>query len=144
MRDRRAGRTLYARDLGLPLMKPRGGDFLYTQRLPGSRYFGVWPLSAAARTCFGRPRWPRGRPVPQMFVEFEVAERSDVADAANQLRERGHPLLHAPRTDPWGQTVVRFQTADGLLVAVSYVPWMHRDKRKVANRRRRKRASPRT
>ena len=129
VRDRTAGRALYVKDLGLPLKSPRRGDFLYTQKLPGSRYFGVWPLSAAARACFGRPRWPRGRPVPQMFVEFEVAERGQVALAGAHLRARGHALLHEPRTDAWGQTVVRLQTDDGLLVAVSYVPWMHRPKR---------------
>ncbi len=143
VRDRRSGRGLYSKDLGLPLKKPRGGDFLYTQKLPGSRYFGVWPLSEAARACFGRSRWPGNRPVPQMFIEFEVGDRSEVASAARELRSRGHLLLHEPRTDPWGQTVVRFQTEDGLLVAVSYVPWMHRPQRKALNTKRRRRASPR-
>lgn len=143
VRDRTTGRGLYSKDLGLPLKKARGGEFLYTQTLPGSRYFGVWPLSEAARACFGRTRWPRGRAVPQMFIEFEVGDRSEVASAARELRAGGHVLLHEPRTDPWGQTVVRFQTEDGLLVAVSYVPWMHRPQRKPVNRKRRRTAPAR-
>ncbi len=125
-RSPQLGRKLFVDALGLDLVQPKGGDFLASQRLEGCKYFGVWPLTEAARVCFGTNRWPAGRPIPQAFVEFEVARPASVARAATELESRGYVLLHAPRTDPWGQTVVRLQTDDGIIVGVSYVPWMHR------------------
>lgn len=112
--------------IGLPLEPGDGGRFLASEKLDGSRYFGVWSLSEAARTCFGTEGWPAGRPVPQAFIEFELGSRRSVDAAASELRSKGYRLLHGPRTDPWGQTVARLQTKEGLLVGVSYVPWMHR------------------
>jgi hypothetical protein len=76
-----------------------------------------------------------------VFIEFEVDRPQSVASAATQLESQGYALLHAPRTDPWGQTVARLQTEDGAIIGVSYVPWMHRP----AKSKPRKRAtSPRT
>ena len=120
------GRALYVNDLGLPLRQAEGAGFLHSTRLGGGRYFGVWPLAEAARTCFGTNRWPADRPVPQMFIEFEMANPAGVSAAASELESKGYTLLHRPRTDPWGQTVARFQTEDGVIVGISYVPWMHR------------------
>jgi catechol 2,3-dioxygenase-like lactoylglutathione lyase family enzyme len=138
-RDRAGGRRLYTRALGLPLRQPPGANFVFSRRLPGSRYFGVWPLAEAARTCFGRTAWPRGRTVPQAFIEFEVASPRRVFAAAEELTAGGIALLHPARTDAWGQTVVRFQTDDGLVVGVSYVPWMHAKRRPRRPRARRRR-----
>lgn len=135
-RDRAEGRRLFADGLGLPLKTVEGADFLFTQKLEGSRYFGVWPLSEAARVCFGRDRWPSNRPVPQMFLEFEVGDAESVAQAASELESKGYALLHPARKDPWGQTVARLQTEDGLIIGISYVPWMHRRPRRVARRGR--------
>jgi len=120
------GRALFVGTIGLPLRRDAGTNFLHTQKLRGSRYFGVWPLSEAAKACFGRERWPKRRAVPQMFIEFEVGSPAHVAEAALELRSKGYDLLHPPRTDPWGQTVARLQTKDGLIIGISYVPWMHR------------------
>ena len=120
------GRALYVNDLGLPLRQAEGAGFLHSTRLGGGRYFGVWPLAEAARTCFGTNRWPADRPVPQMFIEFEMANPAGVSAAASELESKGYTLLHRPRTDSWGQTVARFQTEDGVIVGISYVPWMHR------------------
>ena len=120
------GRKFFVQALGLDLERSKGTDFLATQRLPGSKYFGVWPLSEAARTCYGTDQWPTDRPTPQAFIEFEVDRPTHVARAASEFEAKGYSLLHAPRTDPWGQTVVRLQTDDGLIVGISYVPWMHR------------------
>ncbi len=126
--------------LGLPLHQAEGADFVFSEKLGGSKYFGVWPLSEAAKACFGSDSWPAGRPVPQMFAEFEVGSSAGVAKAASELESKGYTLLHAPRKDPWGQTVARLQTEDGLLVGISYVPWMHRraksTPRRAATRRR--------
>jgi hypothetical protein len=57
--------------------------------------------------------------MPQAFVEFEV---EDVADAAKELEARGYKLLHGARTEPWGQTVARLLSPEGLIVGVSYAP----------------------
>jgi len=120
------GRALYVDAIGLPLRQADGTNFLHSERLEGTKYFGVWPLSAAAKACFGSDSWPAGRPVPQSFIEFEVDRPASVASAASELEAKGYGLLHGPRTDPWGQTVARLQTRDGLIVGISYVPWMHR------------------
>jgi catechol 2,3-dioxygenase-like lactoylglutathione lyase family enzyme len=125
-RSRAEGRRLFVDALGLPLEQAEGSDFLFTENLEGSKYFGVWPLSEAAKVCFGSDRWPADRPIPQVFVEFEVGSPGSVAKAASELESKGYTLLHAPRTDPWGQTVTRLQTEDGVIVGISYVPWMHR------------------
>ena len=89
--------------------------------------------------CFGSKWWPAGRPIPQMFVEFEVGSAASVRRAAAELTAQGYSLLHAPRTDPWGQTVVRMQTEDGVILGISYVPWMHRRTRRSGGRAPRKR-----
>ena len=137
------GRSLFVESLGLPLRRARGAEFWHTEKLEGSRYFGVWPLSEAARVCFGTEAWPSGRPVPQAFIEFEMASRAAVKAAAAELEAKGHALLHPARTDPWGQTVARLQTPEGLVLGVSFVPWMHRAKRTVpAPSRTRRRANP--
>ncbi len=138
--DLAAGRSLYVSDLGLPLKQLRDTNFLHTDKLPGSRYFGVWPLSEAAKACFGSASWPRGRPIPQMFIELEMASPAGVVRAAAELEAKGHHLLHGPRTDPWGQTVARLQTPDGLIVGLSYVPWMHRRVRRTSKRKARARS----
>jgi catechol 2,3-dioxygenase-like lactoylglutathione lyase family enzyme len=126
-------RALFVDSIGLPLVQSEGTHFLHSDRLEGSRYFGVWPLSEAARTCFGSESWPEDRPIPQLFIEFEVSRPKDVSAAASELEAKGYRLLHGPRTDPWGQTVTRLQTQDGLLVGISYVPWMHRKSGRRAN-----------
>lgn len=133
-RSRSEGRRFFVDALDLPLKGAEGSDFLFSQKLEGSKYFGVWPLAEAARVCFGRERWPAGRPVPQMFVEFEVGSPVSVTKAASELKSKGYTLLHAPRTDPWGQTVVRLQTRDGVIIGISYVPWMHRRANRRASR----------
>jgi catechol 2,3-dioxygenase-like lactoylglutathione lyase family enzyme len=132
VRDRAEGRKFFVDALGLPLKQAEGNDFLFSDKLQGSKYFGVWPLSGAARACFGVDIWPMDHPIPQMFVEFEVDKAESVASAAEELESKGYTLLHAPRKDPWGQTVTRLQTKDGVVIGISYVPWMHRAaKRKV-------------
>jgi hypothetical protein len=41
------------------------------------------------------------------------------------MEAAGHTLLHGAREEPWGQTVARVQSPDGLLIGLSYAPWMH-------------------
>ncbi len=123
--DPPASRRLYVDALGLPLEPDEGGEYFHSERIEGSRHFGVWPLHQAAQACFGRPEWPAGRPVPQVSIEFEVADAPAVAAAADELAGRGFALLHGAREEPWGQTVARLQTLEGSIVGISYAPWMH-------------------
>ncbi len=116
---------LFVDVLGLPLQPPvsvEGSAYVYSEVIPGSKHFGVWPLEEAAQSCFGQPSWPDTHPVPQASIEFEV---DDVDAASNELEERGYSLLHAARTEPWNQTIARLQTPDGVLIGVCFTPWLH-------------------
>ena len=115
-------RALYVDALGLPLA---GDDYLHSEDIAGSRHFGVWPLAQAAEACFGTPQWPADRPVPQASVEFEVEDAAAVEAAAKELADRGYPLLHEARTEPWGQTVARLISPENLIVGISYAPHLH-------------------
>jgi catechol 2,3-dioxygenase-like lactoylglutathione lyase family enzyme len=92
--DPAESRTLYVDALGLPLETADGDDYAHSEKIDGSKHFGVWPLAQAAQACFGTPQWPADRPVPQASVEFEVADPAAVDAAAHELAEQGHPLLH--------------------------------------------------
>jgi hypothetical protein len=118
-------RRLFLDLLRLPLEPHPGDDYYFSERLDGTKHFGVWPLSQAAEACFGSREWPASRPVPQACVEFEVADAASVQDAADELAAAGHELLHPVKTEPWGQTIARIQTAEGVLVGISYAPWLH-------------------
>jgi catechol 2,3-dioxygenase-like lactoylglutathione lyase family enzyme len=118
-------RALYVEALGLPLEASPGSDYFHSERIGGTRHFGVWPLAEAAQACFGRPEWPADVTVPQASVEFEVAGAPAVADAAAELRDAGYELVHEAREEPWGQTVARLLSAEGLIVGISYAPWFH-------------------
>jgi catechol 2,3-dioxygenase-like lactoylglutathione lyase family enzyme len=120
-----ASRALYVEALGLPLEHAPGDDYLHSEQIAGSRHFGVWPLQQAAQACFGTDEWPAGRPVPQASVEFEVADAASVGAAATELEAGGHALLHGERLEPWGQTVARLLSPEGLVVGISYAPWLH-------------------
>ncbi len=37
----------------------------------------------------------------------------------------GFELVHPAHTEPWGQTVARLLTDDGLIVGISYAPVLH-------------------
>ena len=118
-------RELYVDALGLPLEADAGGDYFHTERIDGTRHFGVWPLAQAAQACFGSDEWPAGETVPQASIEFEVGDAGAVADAAAELEARGFRLLHPAREEPWGQTVARLLSIEGLIIGISYVPQMH-------------------
>src|SRR5437762_4718969 len=95
-------RALFVDALGLPLEADAGGDYFHSERIGGSKHFGVWPLSQAAQACFGADEWPADRPVPQVSIEFEVQDAAAVADAARELGGRGFPLRPGAREAPCG------------------------------------------
>jgi len=120
--DPRQSRRLYVDALGLPL---EGEAYLHSERIPGTKHFGVWPLAQAAEACFGDEEWPAHLAVPQVSVEFDVADVAGVQAAADELATAGYELVHPVREEPWGQTVVRLLSPEGAIVGISYVPSMH-------------------
>ena len=64
-------------------------------------------------------------PVPQAWVEFDVATVGAVADGVAELAAAGHRVLKEATEEPWGQTTSRLLSPEGLLVGVTYTPWMH-------------------
>ena len=122
--DPPTSRKLYVDALGLPL-EGEGGDYLHSEQIAGCKSFGIWPLAQAAEACFGTEQWPVERPVPQVSIEFDVADAAAVAPAARELERAGYELLHPPREEPWGQTVARLQSPEGAVVGISYAPVLH-------------------
>ncbi len=74
---------------------------------------------------FGTGQWPPERPVPQVSIEFDVADADAVGPAARELELAGYELLHGPRREPWGQTVARLQSLEGASVGIFYTPVLH-------------------
>jgi catechol 2,3-dioxygenase-like lactoylglutathione lyase family enzyme len=118
-------RELFVDALGLPLEADAGGDYFHSERIEGTKHFGVWPLAQAARACFGRDDWPAEQPTPQVSIEFEVADADAVAAAAQELEHKGFQLLHGAREEPWGQTVARLLSIEGSVIGISYAPALH-------------------
>ncbi len=123
VRDPASSRSFY--EDGLDLEFEGGeGDYVFTERLPGVKHLGLWPLSEAAKACFGSDEWPDGFPLPTTSVEFEV---EDVSAAAEELEAKGYNLIHGAKTEPWTQVTARLISPEGVLVAVCYTPWFHED-----------------
>ncbi len=47
-----------------------------------------------------------------------------VEAAARELEAGGYRLIVPPRVEPWGQTVARLLSPEGLLVGITLTPWM--------------------
>jgi len=120
VRDSTASRKLCGEALNIPFKEERGG-YLHTEALKGANTFALWPLSQAARSCFGRDSWPSGVPVPQAWLEFDV---DDVESTTAELESRGYRILVNNKKEPWGQTVSRFIDPEGLLVGITFTPSM--------------------
>ncbi len=117
-------RALYSDSLGIHFKEDSGG-YLYTGALQGAKHFALWPLSQAAKSCFGSDSWPDTIPVPQAWLEFEV---ENVQKATADLESRGYRMLVHSKEEPWGQTVSRFISPEGLLVGVTFTPSMRPQK----------------
>ena len=123
--DAPKSRELYVGALGLPLQRHEGDEYYSSEKIGGSKHFGVWPLTQAAQACFGTDEWPSDRPVPQVSLEFELADLQAVSAGAEELEAGGFELLHPPRREPWGQTVARVLSNEGSIVGLSYAPSLH-------------------
>lgn len=123
-RDVAASAGFYQQVLGLPLKAMEGNeDYLATENgaLDGVKHFALWPLAQAAQSCFGVGSWPEDVITPQSWVEFEV---EDVGQATAVLKQSGYNMLVDNRLEPWGQTVSRLLSPEGLLVGVTVTPWL--------------------
>ena len=117
-------RDFYCQALGLPL-KPMPGNEAYLlieqDAIGGVKHFALWPLAQAAQSCFGQEQWPETEPLPQAWIEFEVR---DLTAATARLQQQGYRLLVAARDEPWGQTVTRLLSPEGLLAGLTVTPWL--------------------
>lgn len=117
-RDVAESRKLYGQALGIPFKEESTG-YLYTGALNGAKHFALWPLAQVAQSCFGNDSWPDNIPAPQAWLEFEV---DDVEEATGALESQGVRMLLKNKQEPWGQTVSRFLSPEGLLVGVTFTP----------------------
>jgi catechol 2,3-dioxygenase-like lactoylglutathione lyase family enzyme len=118
VKDFEVGKRLYKDVLGLPL---EGDDYLSTNRIDGVKEFALWPLTEAAESSFGTKEWPSDIPIPQAWLEFDVA---DIEAATKELQAQGYRLLVSARKEPWGQTVTRFLSPEGMLLGITHTPWL--------------------
>jgi hypothetical protein len=123
-RDAAKSSELYADSLGIPFKEDAGG-YLYTGTLQGAKHFALWPLSQAVQSCFGCVSWPDNLPVPQAWLELEV---ENVEMATADLESRGYQMLIRNKTEPWGQTISRFLSPEGLLLGVTFSPSLRKGK----------------
>ena len=121
--DPASSKTLYRDMLKLPLDEK--DDYLSVDRFDGAKHFGVWPLTMAAQSCFGTDTWPAEFPVPQATIEFELNDIESVRAAVEEMKANGQEFVHEARLEPWGQTTARFISPEGLLIGLSYAPWLH-------------------
>jgi catechol 2,3-dioxygenase-like lactoylglutathione lyase family enzyme len=124
VRDVDTSRKLYAKALDIPFKEEDGG-YLHTDGLQGAKTFALWPLSQAAESCFGSSNWPDTFPSPHAWLEFDV---DSVESATAELESMGYQMLLKNKKEPWGQTVSRFLDPDGLLVGLTFTPWMREKK----------------
>ena len=124
VRDVTQSRRLYSEALGIGFTEENGG-YLHTEALQGAKTFALWPLSQAALSCFGKDSWPEAVPAPHAWLEFDV---ESVQDATAALESQGYRILVKNKKEPWGQTVSRFISPEGLLVGITFTPAL-RDKK---------------
>ena len=123
--DRQTSAALYRDTLDIRFKEEKDG-YLHTESLEGAKTFALWPLSQAAQACFGADSWPHEIPSPQAWLEFDV---DDVQQATAALELQGYRMLVNNKTEPWGQTVSRFLSPEGLLIGISFTP-LFRNKQK--------------
>lgn len=124
VREVTASSRLYRDILGIPF-KEEAGNYLHTEAVTGAKTFALWPLSQVAESCFGADSWPDDIPAPQAWLEFDV---ENVESATADLESRGYRMLVKNKKEPWGQTVTRFLSPEGLLVGITLTPSMRDEK----------------
>ena len=112
--------------LGIGLEEAAPGYFT-NDALEGVKAFALWPLSQASEATFGSPDWPAAVPTPQAWMELDVESATAVGKAVDEMEAAGHRILRGVHEEPWGQTTARLLSPEGLLVGITFTPWMHPD-----------------
>ena len=124
VRDSGESRKLYRDVLGIAFKEETDG-YLHTEAAVGAKSFALWPLSQAAQSCFGKESWPADVAAPQAWLEFDV---DSVEKATAALESSGYQMLVKNKKEPWGQIVSRFISPEGLLVGITFTPFMREKK----------------
>ena len=119
--DAASAREFWAEKLSLPFIPVEEGSDYAVAAVDGLKHFGLWTLADAARSTFGRDEWPADVPRPQATIELEV---DDVAAAVAELKSNGVRILQETKVEEWGQTTARLLSPEGLLIGITYTPWL--------------------
>jgi catechol 2,3-dioxygenase-like lactoylglutathione lyase family enzyme len=125
VRDIKASRRFWGEDLGVEL-KEAAPQYFTNDSLDGVKAFALWPLSQAPESTFGTDAWPDDTPAPQAWLELDVETAPEVGAAVEELQAGGHRVLRGAQEEPWGQTTSRVLSPEGLLIGITYTPWMHK------------------
>jgi catechol 2,3-dioxygenase-like lactoylglutathione lyase family enzyme len=123
-RDADAAHAFWHDGIGIEFEEAAPGYFT-NDSLDGVKAFAMWPLSQAAESTFGSPDWPADLPTPQAWLELDVDSPEAVGTAIEEMRAAGHRVLVEAHEEPWGQTTARLLSPEGLLVGITFTPWMH-------------------
>jgi hypothetical protein len=124
IREAGASQAFWRDGLGISLEEAAPGYFT-NDDLEGVNAFALWPLSQAAESTFGSDQWPADIPAPQAWMELDVESAAAVGEAVAELEAAGHRVLRGAQEEPWGQTTSRLLSPEGLLIGVTFTPWMH-------------------
>lgn len=124
IRDVDAAHAFWRDGLGIAFEEPAPGYFT-NDGLDGVKAFAMWPLTQAAEATFGSPDWPGDLPAPQAWMELDVESVEAVAAGIADMRSAGHRVLRDAHEEPWGQTTARLLSPEGLLIGITFTPWMH-------------------
>ncbi|HEY7525400.1 MAG TPA: VOC family protein [Candidatus Limnocylindria bacterium] len=124
VRDPGRSKAFWGDALGIDLTE-LSPEYWVSDALDGVRHFGMWPLAQAAEATFGSGEWPADVPAPQAWIELDVASADAVAPAVAELASAGYRVLRDAHEEPWGQTTSRLLSPEGLLVGITFTPWMH-------------------
>lgn len=122
--DFKKSHSFYLEVLKLPLKPIAEGSSYFTseqESLDGVKHFALWPIEQAAQSCFGEDVWPENIPIPQSWLEFEVSELEKMTQIC---LAQGYTLLVNNQMEPWGQTVTRLLSPEGILVGLTVTPWL--------------------
>jgi catechol 2,3-dioxygenase-like lactoylglutathione lyase family enzyme len=122
--DVHTSRAFWGTGLGIGL-EEAAPNYWTNDDMDGVKAFALWPLGQAAQSCFSTDAWPEEIPAPQAWMELDVDSPEAVTAAITELEAAGHRVLRGASEEPWGQTTARLLSPEGLLVGVTYTPWMH-------------------
>ena len=122
VREPAKSKAFYLDALKLPLeAMPHDDTYFHGEKIDGVKHFALWPLESAAESCFGVKEWPAHTPEPRSWMEFDV---EDVASATAAMKAQGYAVLVDTREEPWGQTVSRLLSPEGILIGLTLTPWL--------------------